>query len=183
MASKYDEIEKAIKYSIASNIRKSFNAKYCLVKDVINSKCSTKKCRCHTISKKASLDKIAVEGHVYAVSPNDDDFYERIGVNKATIFYGFCKSHDTELFSPVENTAEALETENQFFVLSYRSLCMRLYKKQSAIRFIKKDSILIKPEIRSSFIESTQVSINDLIYYKNIYDEALIKKITIIYHQ
>ena len=57
---------------------------------------------------------------------------EEIGINKATTFSGFCSTHDTELFSPLESAAFKFEWR-QIALLGYRAVCRELYQKDAEI--------------------------------------------------
>jgi hypothetical protein len=160
---------------IQKQLRKSFSKKMCMVPDPMKSQCSKKKPNCHTISKSASLKKIAVENHVYRVFPNDKNFYEQIGINDATVFYGFCKKHDTEIFSLIENIQSSISSPRQLFLLAYRSLCLQLYKKRSSKLFVSSEIISEKIPDRINHNLGIDTSINDLEFYKKIYDSILLE--------
>jgi hypothetical protein len=57
---------------------------------------------------------------------------ERVGINKATTFAGFCSKHDNDLFSPLESSAFDFESR-QIALLAYRAVCRELYAKDAEI--------------------------------------------------
>jgi hypothetical protein len=83
---------------------------------------------------------IAIDGHViqFKVEPMAGPPLglfvgpERIGLNEATTFFGFCDKHDSELFRPLEAT-EFTMTPQQIALLGYRAICRDLYGKESEI--------------------------------------------------
>ena len=59
---------------------------------------------------------------------------ERIGINRATVFQGFCGAHDTELFSCLE-TGDFNGTFEQVLALAYRSVCREAWVKHRMVDF------------------------------------------------
>ena len=57
---------------------------------------------------------------------------ERIGINQASTFSGFCSYHDNVTFTPVEN-APFTASDEQCFLLGYRAMCRELYQKATAL--------------------------------------------------
>ena len=88
--------------------------------------------KAHSVQKSGSLRKIAENGHV--LTPVID-FYsnkfnmQKIGINKASTFTGFCKFHDNELFSPIEDRPLEL-IRHHAFLIAYRCLSKELYNKR-----------------------------------------------------
>lgn len=105
--------------------------------------CSTKIIRSHTVQRATGLAAVAENGHVLSAKPvsskvtEHEDFInlERVGVNSASTFNGFCGFHDTTMFRPVEVGQPALTNEN-IFLLSFRALAYELYAKQTALRSV-----------------------------------------------
>jgi hypothetical protein len=59
---------------------------------------------------------------------------ERIGINEATVFRGFCGPHDSELFSCLE-TREFVASPEQLLALAYRSVCREACAKHRMVDF------------------------------------------------
>jgi hypothetical protein len=83
------------------------------------------------------LKKIALNGHVRYFKPSLDNIFKNKGrlecgidgIGKASTFFGFCKKHDTDLFSPVENY-HFDDCKEHAQILGYRAVCKELYAKE-----------------------------------------------------
>jgi hypothetical protein len=75
--------------------------------------CTRKAINCHSVPRASLVEALAVDRHVYTQpesitdviywkSSRDPMQIQRIGINKAGIFRGFCSEHDRMLFSPTE---------------------------------------------------------------------------------
>jgi SEC-C motif len=97
--------------------------------------------RAHSISRNAALTKVARAGRVYQPNPNLFEIRKHrgsirhtlVGINRATTFTGFCNSHDTMLFRPIDD-GPITPTDEQSLLLHFRALCRELYVKRSTIR-------------------------------------------------
>ena len=137
-----------------------------------------------------SLRQIARNGHVYSFKPNLVKLRENqsvfvpelVGINKASIFTGFCSRHDNDIFAPLEKEAFS-GTLEQCFLLGYRSLTREYYNKHAAVasfdllRDADKGQIPSKQfEIQTS-IQAQEIglksSIQDNNHYKSKYDSIL----------
>lgn len=110
----------------------------------------------HTISKSSALKSIAddskhVLGHKHNLAnfrKNNAQFkLERIGINNASTFKGFCKKHDKEFFSCFEDSP-FVGTKEQCIALTYRSVAKEIYAKEEAIeaaKFIRRNADRGKP--------------------------------------
>lgn len=98
----------------------------------------------HALQNNGIISKLAQGGHVLMpvtqrgiLFPNKDkQIYQElksVGKNQATVFYGFCKKHDPELFYPIENTELTLNNYN-CFLFAYRCACAQLRNKEEYIR-------------------------------------------------
>ncbi len=93
--------------------------------------------RAHTIQRGNVLSSLAENGHVGTFYRNLDgiDNTNRLkaGIErKASIFYGFCSFHDTELFKGIE-VNEFSKTKENCWASSYRAVCHEYYQKKAAI--------------------------------------------------
>src|SRR4051794_6123097 len=83
----------------------------------------------HSISR-SWLQQIAESGHVYHLrlnverAPHEPSavILDRVGINEASVFPGFCDQHDTTLFRPIE-CEPFTGTPEQLHLLAYRSIC------------------------------------------------------------
>ncbi|MHB1280857.1 MAG: SEC-C domain-containing protein [Acidithiobacillus sp.] len=112
--------------------------KICSVKNLFPEECSGKIINAHTISKSGSLKEISENGHVMGAKPSLDSLIkrngnlalERVGINKASTFTGFCSVHDKKIFSPLEDEQVTLSYK-QLFLLAYRGFCRELFLKEN----------------------------------------------------
>lgn len=118
--------------------------KKCCAFELQDGLCSGSIINAHTISKSGSLKSISESGHVMGTNPslaqliknNGKLTLNKVGINKASTFTGFCSYHDKELFSPLEDSPITLSDE-QLFLLAYRSISRELYAKQENTRTAK----------------------------------------------
>lgn len=110
--------------------------KYCCAQfDKENCELPIKKA--HTIQKGNVLSSLAEDGHVGTFYRNfsgiDNTNRLKAGIEKkASVFYGFCNFHDTELFKDIELN-EFTKTKENCWASSYRAVCHEYYQKKAAI--------------------------------------------------
>ncbi len=90
----------------------------------------------HTIQRGRVLASMAKDGQIGIFYRNTHGFDDiksiQTGIKrKASIFYGFCDYHDTELFKNIELTEFTVSPEN-CWASSYRAICHEFYQKNSA---------------------------------------------------
>lgn len=133
--------KKVSKGEIIQNSNKIGLRKGCYVPEELKHECSGKIINAHTVSKSNSLKEIAdSKNHVLGIkfdmakifSNNGKIVLERIGINKASTFKGFCSVHDKKVFSIIEDHPFSYN-EKQCFVLAYRALAKELYAKEGSI--------------------------------------------------
>lgn len=153
--------------------------------------CSGNTIQSHSVQKNTSLKAIAKKGHVLTMKTmtsgeisnkkHDDSILkiEKIGINKASTFPGFCNHHDTELFRPVE-TREWEHSRKNAFLLSLRAISIEYYKKKYILKFTEwhlnncdrgdsfENQIMKQISLRSGYI-SFKYGYDDLCYFINIY--------------
>lgn len=97
--------------------------------------CSGVICNSHSIQQ-SKLSAIAKAGYVYSVEfdlgeivkkPLLDNL-KRLHIEKATVFRGFCSTHDADLFRPIE-TQDFQCTSEQLYLYFYRAICRELHVK------------------------------------------------------
>ncbi|WP_335903833.1 SEC-C domain-containing protein [Shewanella algae] len=111
--------------------------KVCSVKHLFPEECSGRIINAHTISKSGSLKEISDSGHVMGAKPSLASLIksdgkltlEKVGINKASTFTGFCSVHDKNVFAPLEDEAIIL-SDKQLFLLAYRGFCRELFCKE-----------------------------------------------------
>lgn len=180
-------------YDLQNDLRESYTKKVCMSPQEFHQDCSTKIIKAHTISKSSNLKKIATNGHVYnfeknilKLDKNNGTFpIEKIGINKASIFHGFCSKHDKELFSNIEDR-EMMFSDKQIFLLAYRAIANELYLKHASSNLHTKlsnqkskiplENIPLYNHIVNTMEEGTTLAIRDLEFLKKIYDSSLINE-------
>ncbi len=97
--------------------------------------------KAHTVSKSSGLSEIADDtNHVLGLKQNLANFqknkgklrFEKIGINKASTFKGFCAKHDKLLFSCFEDKP-FIGTQEQCIALTFRSIAKEIYAKENAL--------------------------------------------------
>ncbi|HHF3138030.1 TPA: SEC-C metal-binding domain-containing protein [Vibrio alginolyticus] len=136
------ESQKAVtKGDAIAHSNKIAQRKCCYVPDELKGDCSKNIINAHTISKSSSLISIADEtNHVLGLKINLPNLFknkgklvpEKIGVNQASTFKGFCSRHDKSLFACVEDR-HFTNDEEQCFALMYRSVAKELYAKEGSL--------------------------------------------------
>lgn len=112
--------------------------------------------KAHTVSKSSGLSDIADDtNHVLGLKQNLSNFqknkenfrFEKIGINNASTFKGFCAKHDKLLFSCFEDKPFT-GTREQCMSLTYRSVAKEIYAKENAVeaaRFMRRNADKGKP--------------------------------------
>ncbi len=114
-------------------LRKKFSAKVCMAPQedhegpIISA---------HTLSVEAMLRKISTDSHVYSLVRGKriarDAFpfeIKKRGLRDVSVFNGFCKKHDAELFACLE-TEPFYFKRKQLFMLAFRNIARECYLKR-----------------------------------------------------
>lgn len=133
---------------IQQQVNKIFKEKKCLHPD--NSNCGGGIIRSHTIQKNGALRKIeGPEGHVWGFVQNKklDEagpfVVDKISINDASTFNGFCSYHDNQLFHCIDDY-DFEPTVEQVFMLTYRTVVRELYTKSASAKSTPHIDTLIK---------------------------------------
>lgn len=122
-----------LNFSKSNSLRKG-----CYAPASMHLDCDKRIVQAHTLSKSSSLKAIAdPSNHVMGVVMNLPSLMrnkgrwvpEKIGINQASTFTGFCAVHDRILFSCLENE-KFTGTDEQCFALMFRSLSKEIYAKE-----------------------------------------------------
>lgn len=162
----------------------------CSCPDSFHEGCAGDIIRAHTVPKTSSLKEIADAGHVLgfkmsyeAIRKNKGKpVLEKIGINHASTFNGFCKYHDDVIFAPLEKEP-FIASQKQCFLLAYRAFAREYYAKEG----VKELASLRNNADRGKHIEAqfdiqmnnfhfdlgNRAAIEDLNYHKNYFDRAL----------
>lgn len=166
------------------------NFKLCMVPQKMKKDCSKRIINAHTISKSRNLKAIAENGHVLTFKINSvfkllknkgEIKIEKIGINNASIFKGFCSYHDKELFSCIEDE-NIIFSPKQIFMTAYRSICNELYIKNADLNQKKfllnsmRNKITLNYVKRLEvYIKGIELAIDDLNKVKKIYDQIILE--------
>lgn len=170
-------------------LRSTAHKKYCLYPRGGKETCLGDIVNAHTVQRRGGgLTSIARDGHVYGfrvgISPNSTGRFEPFlqGVNRASVFSGFCQRHDNEIFAPLEKQSFECSPE-QNFLLSYRAVCRELYYKRASKDVEKLQRLLDQGKdleaqmtIQSMvwhFQNAVSVGLRHLERYKHQHDEML----------
>lgn len=155
----------------------------CSVPDDMKHECQSRIVKAHTLSKGNSLKEIAHNGHVLGFKHglgnleknNGHISLERIGINQASTFTGFCSYHDKKLFSCVEDELFQ-ENKIQCTMLAYRPLMREFYVKEANVKVMESAKIFDKglpfsaqlawAQIANENIQGSKLSVRDLTYIK-----------------
>lgn len=178
-------------HRVSNSIR---SKKYCSVPEELKSNCSDKIINAHTVSRGSSLLAIAdSSNHVLGLKISLANFQkgngvlvpEKIGVNQASTFMGFCSAHDKQLFSCLEDQPFSMDSK-QLFALAYRALCKEIYAKGSnedVVNLIKesdKGKHLLEQLFTQNFASIYGLGVNtaakELAILKEKFDEHLLGK-------
>lgn len=189
------EQEERLSLGEVAEFIKSIKAKrYCSVPDSLKDSCSKNIIKAHTISKSGCLSDIADDtNHVLGLKPNISSMKKhkgvlgpkKIGINQASTFTGFCSYHDSSIFSPLEDKG-FIATEEQCFLLAYRSIARDVYTKSDPEKFINflrnsDRGMSLKEQVNvqafSKVLDiTTALDKKEFTEYKVKFDEYLIKK-------
>ncbi|WP_167815436.1 SEC-C domain-containing protein [Pseudoalteromonas galatheae] len=183
--------QEPIKYwEINQAFQKANSRKECLVPKSLSLQCSGNIIKAHTVPKTSSLRAISQDGHVLGYKMTFESMrkhsgtptFEKIGVNQASTFNGFCKYHDDVLFSSLEKERFAA-TKKQCFSLSYRAFAKEYYAKSAVLSLSplrndadKGKTIQEQIDIQMNnylFELGTKAAMEDLEYHKAYFDAAL----------
>lgn len=163
-------------YTYSKRLSNIFKKKMCLFPN--QTTCCKEIIRSHTIQKKRSLERIAKDGHVYGYSvgkkldPASSPLsIQKISINKASTFYGFCKKHDNELFQVIDNF-DYTPSKQKAFLLTYRTLIHELYTKY-AVTEIKSITNEILNDTYLSGVEKGLLNLADDAY--NMFNKLMKK--------
>jgi len=178
-------------WQAATELRKTFDAKYCLAPTPMRVDCSGPIVKAHTVPKSGSLQKIARNGHVFSFIPTLENMIkyegrlqpELVGINRASTFTGFCSKHDNSVFYKIENQPFQ-SSQEQCFLLAYRAQARELFTKKALVSSssIRRQADRGKsPEeqlaihIRNAAIDTgAYTGLRDCEYYKELYDAVLL---------
>lgn len=113
----------------------------------------------HSIQNNGVLSRIVENGHVMSYNLDKGEFEgKEYGKKLASIFWGFCNTHDA-IFRPIETDAYK-QTEEQNFLFAYRGFVVASHKKIEV----------------SSFMNYGEQSENDIVENRKLFDYGILNK-------
>lgn len=163
--------------------------RYCLHPEAGKGTCSGQIIKAHTIQRGGGLQRIARNGHVYALRGNlfsPEEFRlepKLIGIRQASTFTGFCSKHDNDTFQLIEKNP-FLSCSEHAFLLGYRALCREVYGKRALKQSLDYQRTLDRgrplteqlaiQEALQRFGIGFDLGSRDAESYKAIYDEVIL---------
>lgn len=157
------------------NIRDLSKIKQCLYPGCI---CSSKEVvNSHSIQNNKILNKISDNGKVFMCHFQVNNGFVlpgEFGRSVASVFTGFCKKHDKELFQDIEDKDFNFETK-QIFLYLYRAMIYEYHKKLEAVKFgnVVREKYKVS-EYDMSIFHDFHMATNDLEYEKVFFDKAIL---------
>lgn len=119
---------------IIHKMSNEFRRSICLYPKSHGLSCSKKIISSHTIQKAKAISPLKnINNEVMTFHRTDGYEPKFIGWNKASTYNGFCGVHDKSIFLPIEDF-EISPTQEQLFILAYRSFCHEFYQKSASLR-------------------------------------------------
>ncbi|EJG0781659.1 hypothetical protein HYO48_22635 [Vibrio parahaemolyticus] len=138
--------------------------------------------KAHSIQRASSLEAIASDdNHVYEMSEslNKQGFVtlKKQGISRASVFKGFCKFHDDQVFKKVDTNL--FDCSNEHLALyAYRSICREVFVKQNSLELFTRQLETFTVDSREKQLIKdvclgTQYGYEALLRHKNHYDLML----------
>lgn len=150
------------------------------------SSCQDCAIKSHVLQKNGILQEISVENHlIERVSTNPFEMdekgisdFKRKGINNVYTFYGFCQTHDTEVFKPIETEKTLnLYNPNQQLLFCYRGLCQEIRRKEIALEMLSDSRNIIPKDFRyilDSIFDGNEDGLKNLNYFKSQLEDSII---------
>lgn len=120
-----------VKGAVLSEVQRKRRRQYCSHSDAPIG-CAKKIINAHTIQKNGGLSALKESDHVGHLADKDGEIlFEKIGVNSASTFPGFCSSHDNAMFASIETGSPTLQNQD-LFLFAFRAVSYSLYAKNMA---------------------------------------------------
>lgn len=152
--------------------------------------CSDKPIYSHVFQKNGVLDGISNTNRKVMMFTYDPLFailkgntplsYKETGLNEVFGFYGFCPSHDTTIFAPIELQKGVVDWYDPYnlYLLGYRTLCREYYIQlltQNFFTLYSKTFILPDEYELNTFLcqANLRKSISVFLQYKSLFEEGI----------
>ncbi len=92
--------------------------------------------KAHSLQKARVLNAIQAFNHVYTflLPIKGRRTPDKISIDKASTFTGFCNHHDNRTFEPLEKTRFFEGTKEQMFLLGYKAICWEYFGRIALIK-------------------------------------------------
>ncbi|MDX1941729.1 MAG: hypothetical protein SFU99_14310, partial [Saprospiraceae bacterium] len=153
-------------------------------------KCKEEAINSHVLQRQGILNAIIDEtNHFYVIEYHSiktfsffpsEHLIKKFGIKKGYSFPGFCKTHDREIFKPIETHPIDLNNKRNLGLFSYRTICLELWKKQVYLEFVTEAFSIAKdlePDKLCYFDDSkAKRAICDFEFYKKEFERELFSK-------
>ncbi|MEG0697350.1 MAG: hypothetical protein RR447_09455 [Algoriella sp.] len=147
--------------------------------------CNEKSIKSHTLQKNGILKNISNQNHLAQFSSksmliqSETNFeLKKIGVNEAYTFPGFCKKHDSDIFSHIEKGEIDFNDRKTHVLFAYRAICQEIYRKKTSLNVAT--DIILSPQYShefkiffSDFRRGYEHGIKNLNYFKTELENEL----------
>ncbi len=121
--------------------------------------CNSKSIRSHSQQKKSQLEAIAENSEVFtknqsiyqAVKTETQELLSRKNIGEASRFKGYCNTHDTNIFSPIENGSLDIDNPEHNFLLLLRSFSYEYSNKREMRDMLSNIRPLLPTERKKHF--------------------------------
>ena len=139
----------------------------------------------HILSKNGIIRSISQNKHLYLVDNSRYLFqqklrFNKIGINDALTFKGFCQKHDNEIFRSIEQNSDInFSNYSTQLLLSYRGILNELRKKEILIDVYntmrKNEEVYLKLELQifEEFYTGLKIGLKDLETYKSFIEKMM----------
>ncbi len=154
-------------------------------------KCEKETIRAHSVQNSGVFDLLSRNGHVVGIKQNlfierpPEVEFSEIGRNRASTFTGFCGTHDTEIFRPIDTNVIDPSNPEHLFLVAYRSAAREMHANlesatriQAAYQKRVSDGLDPKDEPSPAGLLAVQHMLKSFFMYQYMYklDEAYLKK-------
>lgn len=172
---------------VLSGIKRNMDKKVwnCMV-----SGCNQKAINSHLLQRHGVLSYIVENGHCYELREKDvfswtrDTYpveFKRCGIQEAISLHLFCNHHDTDVFKPVESGVVDYDNYYNQLLLSFRSICAEIRKKEIIIERYKRylGSNILQAyrgdsrDLLQAAINGNETGLRDLVFYKDLFEKEL----------
>jgi hypothetical protein len=155
----------------------------CMVNDCENSAITS-----HVLQKNGILKQISENNHLIELKPSDPfkieeqgiSQFKLVGINNVYTFPGFCSSHDSAIFKPIETELTLdLYNKEQQSLFSYRGLCQEIRRKEIATELLTDLKGTFPPHMWSmvnASLDGFEDGLKNLLFFKKEFETCIKSK-------